>query len=71
MKQKGPDEYKVHLHVLADAAYIPQAALSSVWEEITLPFKITIGCTRKNTFDGSNCDMESRPAQLDSDIGVN
>jgi hypothetical protein len=35
VKQKGPEEYNVHLHVLADAAYIPQAALSSVWEDIT------------------------------------
>jgi hypothetical protein len=35
VKQKGPDEYNVHLHVLADAAYIPQAALSSVWEDVT------------------------------------
>jgi hypothetical protein len=35
VKQKGPDEFNVHLHVLADAAYIPQAALSSVWEDLT------------------------------------
>jgi hypothetical protein len=35
IKQKGPDEYNVHLHVLADAAYIPQAALSAVWEDVT------------------------------------
>jgi hypothetical protein len=35
VKQKGPEEYNVHLHVLADAAFIPQAALSAVWEDIT------------------------------------
>jgi hypothetical protein len=35
VKQVGPDEYNVHAHVLADLAYIPQAALSSVWEDIT------------------------------------
>jgi hypothetical protein len=35
VKQKGPDEFNVHLHVLADAAYIPQAVLSSVWEDLT------------------------------------
>jgi hypothetical protein len=35
VKQKGSEEYNVHLHVLADAAYIPQPALSAVWEDIT------------------------------------
>lgn len=35
VKQKGPEEYNVHLHVLADAHFIPQAALSSVWEDVT------------------------------------
>ncbi len=35
VKQKAADEYNVHLHVLADAAYIPQAALSSAWEDVT------------------------------------
>jgi hypothetical protein len=35
IKQKGPSEFNVHLHVLADAAYVPQAALSAEWEDIT------------------------------------
>jgi hypothetical protein len=35
VKQKGPDEYNVHLHTVMDMAYIPQAALSSVWEDLT------------------------------------
>jgi hypothetical protein len=35
IKQQGPFEYNVHVHVLIDMAYIPQAALSAVWEEIT------------------------------------
>jgi hypothetical protein len=35
VKQKGPFEYDVHAHVLVDSAFIPQAALSSLWEDIT------------------------------------
>jgi hypothetical protein len=35
IKQVGPMEWNVHAHVLVDAAYIPQAALSSLWEDIT------------------------------------
>lgn len=35
VKQKGPDEYNVHLHTVVDMAYVPQAALSSVWEDLT------------------------------------
>lgn len=34
IKQKE-DGYHVHIHALADGAYIPQAALSAVWEDIT------------------------------------
>ena len=35
IKQQESDRYHVHLHTLMDAAYIPQAALSSVWEDLT------------------------------------
>jgi len=35
IKQQEPERYHVHLHTLMDAAYIPQAALSSVWEDLT------------------------------------
>lgn len=35
VKQKGPEEFNVHLHVLADAHFVPQAALSSVWEDVS------------------------------------
>lgn len=35
VKQKGRNEYNVHLHVILDVPYVPQAALSSVWEDIT------------------------------------
>lgn len=35
VKQKGPEEFNVHLHVVMDSPYIPQAALSSVWEDLT------------------------------------
>lgn len=35
VKQKGPDEWNVHLHVLADAHWIPQAALSATWDDLT------------------------------------
>lgn len=35
VKQKGPFEFNVHAHVLVDSAYVPQAALSAVWDEIT------------------------------------
>jgi hypothetical protein len=35
VRQKGPEEFNVHLHVLADAAYIPQTALSAVWEDVS------------------------------------
>jgi len=35
VKQKGPEDFNVHAHVLVDAVYIPQPALSAVWEDIT------------------------------------
>jgi hypothetical protein len=35
IKQKGVFEYNVHAHVLIDSSYIPQAALSAAWEDIT------------------------------------
>lgn len=35
VKQKGPNDYNVHAHLLVDAVYIPQPALSAVWEDIT------------------------------------
>lgn len=35
IKQVGADEFNVHLHTLWDGAYIPQPALSSVWEDLT------------------------------------
>jgi hypothetical protein len=35
VKQVGREEFNVHLHALVDMAYIPQAALASVWEDIT------------------------------------
>lgn len=35
VKQIGPDDFNVHLHVLADAHYVPQAALASVWEDVS------------------------------------
>lgn len=35
VKEKPGGDFNVHLHVLADAAYIPQPALSSVWEDLT------------------------------------
>ena len=35
VKEKAPDEFNVHLHVLADASYVPQAALSAVWEDVS------------------------------------
>jgi hypothetical protein len=35
VKQVGPMEWNVHAHILVDSAYIPQAALSAVWEDIT------------------------------------
>lgn len=35
IKQNGPLDYNVHAHVLLDMAYVPQAALSAVWEDIT------------------------------------
>jgi hypothetical protein len=35
VKQVGPDEFNVHLHVVMDAPYVPQAALSAVWEDLT------------------------------------
>ena len=35
VKQVGETEFNIHLHALMDAAYIPQVALSSVWEDIT------------------------------------
>lgn len=35
VKQKGPDEFNVHAHVIEDMAYIPQPALSAVWEDLT------------------------------------
>jgi hypothetical protein len=35
IKQQGPLQFHVHAHVLVDMAYVPQAAISAVWEDIT------------------------------------
>lgn len=35
VKQVGPGEFNVHLHVVMDSPYIPQPALSAVWEDLT------------------------------------
>jgi hypothetical protein len=35
VKQAGLEEFNVHLHVVMDAPYIPQPALSAVWEDLT------------------------------------
>jgi hypothetical protein len=35
ISQQGYDEYNVHAHVLIDMPYVPQAALSAVWEDVT------------------------------------
>lgn len=35
VKEKETGRYNVHAHVLADVPYIPQAALASVWEDLT------------------------------------
>ncbi|MFD1551172.1 hypothetical protein, partial [Putridiphycobacter roseus] len=35
IKQQGPMRFHVHAHVLIDMAYVPQAAISAVWEDIT------------------------------------
>jgi hypothetical protein len=34
IKQKEDGRFNVHLHVLADCPYLPQAALSSVWDDL-------------------------------------
>jgi hypothetical protein len=35
IKEQEPGRYHVHLHAICDMAYVPQAALSSVWEDLT------------------------------------
>jgi hypothetical protein len=35
VKQVAPGEFNVHLHVVMDTPYIPQAALSAAWEDLT------------------------------------
>lgn len=35
IKQQDDGTYNVHLHAICDMPYIPQAALSSVWEDLT------------------------------------
>lgn len=35
IKQVDTDEFNIHLHTLWDGAYIPQPALSKVWEDLT------------------------------------
>lgn len=35
VKQKGSEDWNVHLHVLADAHWIPQAALSAEWADVS------------------------------------
>jgi len=35
IRQVDSSEYNVHLHAVVDSPYIPQAALSAVWEDIT------------------------------------
>lgn len=34
IKQKGDGRLNVHLHILADCAWFPQAALSSLWDDL-------------------------------------
>lgn len=34
LKQKDDGRFNVHMHVIADAPYIPQAALSSMWDDL-------------------------------------
>lgn len=35
IKQKGPNEYNVHLHAVVDMHFCPQPALASVWEDVS------------------------------------
>lgn len=35
VKEVEPGEYNVHLHTVMDMPFIPQAALSAVWEDVT------------------------------------
>ena len=35
VKEQEPDRYHVHLHAICDMAYVPQAALSLIWEDLT------------------------------------
>ena len=35
IKQQESGRYHVHIHVIADMAYVPQAAFSSVWQDVT------------------------------------
>ena len=35
IKEQEEGRYHIHLHTLMDSAFIPQAALSSVWEDLT------------------------------------
>jgi hypothetical protein len=35
IKQQDSERYHVHLHALCEVPYVPQAALASVWEDIT------------------------------------
>jgi hypothetical protein len=35
IKQQDDGEYNVHLHVLANMRFVPQPALSAVWEDVT------------------------------------
>jgi len=35
IKQKGPEEFNIHLHTIMDMVWTPQAALSEVWEDVS------------------------------------
>ena len=35
IKQKGPNEYNVHLHIIVDMHFCPQPALAAVWEDVS------------------------------------
>lgn len=59
VKQKEDGTFNVHLHVIMDAPYIPQAALSAVWEDLTGDPVVDL----RRVYDRSGDGLESALAE--------
>lgn len=72
IKQQEDRTYNVHIHVICDMAYIPQAAISSVWEDLTgAPVVDVRRIDRRGDFDSESALAEvigyvTKPPEFES-----